>query len=386
MSVCGEGGAALRGYALLPHPLLLSHTHTPHPLLPPPHSRQAAVLAEGTIFARDLVNERADEMHPARLEAVALAVAAEAGARTHVLSGEALLPAGLHLLHAVGQSSRHAPRYVELLHAGDPANPSDLILLVGKGITFDSGGLNIKPTGGMEDMHMDMGGSAAVLGAFRALTRLGLKRNIAAVLAIAENAIDAHAFKPHSILRSHGGLTVEIKNTDAEGRLVLADALTYAQSRLRPHTIIDLATLTGACVVALGEYAAGMYTNNEALKAGLLAASEARAERLWPMPIFPEHREEIRAAACADLQSTGGGRAGGSCTAAAFLEFFIGLPAAEGAATPAWAHLDIAGPAMYSKARGHMNAGGTGFGVQAIAQYCLTAPAGALPATPKKAY
>ena len=345
------------------------------------------MLSECAIFARDLVNERADEMNPDRLEAEARAVAAGAGARIHVCSGAELLTEGLHLLHAVGQSSRHAPRYVELFHAGDPEHPEDVILLVGKGITFDSGGLNIKPTGSMEDMHMDMGGSAAVLGAFRALTALGCKRNIAAVLAIAENAIGENAFKPHNIIRSHAGLTVEIKNTDAEGRLVLADALSYAQARLRPHTIIDLATLTGACVVALGEYAAGLFTNSAALRGALQEAGEARGERLWPLPIFPEHREELKATAYADLQSTGAGRYGGSCTAAAFLENFIGSaqqPAAAARPTPAWAHLDIAGPGMYSKARGFMCAGGTGFGVQAVAQYVLSAPRGALPADAKK--
>lgn len=228
----------------------------------------------------------------------------------------------------------------------------------------------------------------AVLGAFRALTRMGLARNVVAVLAIAENAIGEHAYKPHGILRSHAGLTVEVKNTDAEGRLVLADALSYAQARHAPHTIIDLATLTGACVVALGEYAAGLFGNSSALRGALVAAGEARGERLWPMPIFAEHREEIRGAATADLQSTGGGRMGGACTAAAFLEFFIGAQAAGGgaAAMPAWAHLDIAGPAMYSKSRSFMNAGGTGFGVQTIAQYCLDAPRGALPADAKKLY
>ena len=376
----------------------------------------ASVLANATIFARDLVNERSDgkrqrerratvpsapwganpqgrfaltppppptEMHPTRLEAVARQVALDADADIYVVTGAELLPLGLHLLHAVGQASRHAPRYIELTHEGDPANPDDVILLVGKGITFDSGGLNIKPTGSMEDMHMDMGGSAAVLGAFRALTQLGVKRNVVAVLAVAENAIDANAFKPHNILRSHKGLTVEIKNTDAEGRLVLADALSYAQQRVAPHTIIDLATLTGACIVGLGEYAAGMFTNNEALKGGLACASSARFERLWPMPIFDEHRDELKAAAMADLQSTGAGRYGGSCTAAAFIENFIGT---TGKPTPAWAHLDIAGPAMYSKQRGHMNGGGTGFGAQVIAQYVLDAPKGALPADVKRKY
>jgi len=379
-------------------------------------AREAAALADAALFARDLVNERADEMHPGRVEAVARAVAAAAGADVFVVAGEALLPAGLHLLHAVGQAARHAPRYIELSHKGDPANPADRILLVGKGITFDSGGLNIKPTGSMEDMHMDMGGSAAVLGAFKALAALGVARNVVAVLAVAENAIDANSFKPHNILRSHKGLTVEIKNTDAEGRLVLADALSFAQARHAPHTIVDAATLTGACIVALGEYAAGLFSNNAALRDGLIAAGAARFERLWPLPIFPEHSEEIKAAAMADLQSTGAGRYGGSCTAAAFLQNFVGgAPGAPaGAPTPAWAHLDIAGPGMYSKARGHMNAGGTGFGVrrarargcatrrapphssraplpplprdaqaQAIAQYVISAPKGALPADDK---
>lgn len=383
-------------------------------------ARTAAVLADATIFARDLANERADELHPARLEAVARAVAAEASADVFVCAGEDLLAQGLHLLHAVGQSARHAPRYVrvpcgdsrarredhqltrmspthrppafppprrpppeqiELSHKGDPESPDDVILLVGKGITFDSGGLNIKPTGSMENMHMDMGGSAAVLGAFKALTALGVKRNVVAVLAVAENAIGEHAFKPHNILRSHKGLTVEIKNTDAEGRLVLADALSFAQARVAPHTVIDLATLTGACVIALGEYAAGLFGNNASLRDGLMRASGATFERLWPMPIFPEHREEIRAAAMADLQSTGAGRYGGSCTAAAFLEFFIG--GAPGKPVPAWAHLDIAGPAMQSKARGHFNADGTGFGVHVIAEYVLSAPKGA-PAADEK--
>jgi leucyl aminopeptidase len=182
---------------------------------------------------------------------------------------------------------------------------------------FDSGGLNIKPTGSMEDMHMDMCGSAVALSCARAAHRAGLKRNVLFVAAVAENAIGGLAYKPKSIIRSHKGLTVEIKNTDAEGRLVLADALSIAQARVAPHTIIDAATLTGACIVALGEYAAGLFGNNAALKAALQAAGEARGERLHPMPIYAEHREELRASTMSDLQSTGAGRYGGSCTAAA---------------------------------------------------------------------
>jgi leucyl aminopeptidase len=213
------------------------------------------------------------------------------------------------------------------------------------------------------------------------------------VAAAAENAIDALAYKPHAILRSHKGLTVEIGNTDAEGRLVLADALSFAQSRHRPHTVVDMATLTGACIVGLGEYTAGLFTNNKALREGLVAAGEGRGERLWPMPILPEHRDELTGGTpFADLKSTGEGRYGGACTAAAFLENFLGPDPAknarEGAAAadekapfkPAWAHIDLAGPAMYSRDRGFMKKGGTGFGVHAVVSYLLAAPAGALPA------
>ncbi|RYY33082.1 hypothetical protein EON62_04610, partial [archaeon] len=224
------------------------------------------------------------------------------------------------------------------------------------------------------DMHMDMGGSAAVLGAAYAIARLGLKRNVVFVVGAVENSVDALAYKPHAILRSHKGLTVEVGNTDAEGRLVLADALSYMQSRHKVHTILDFATLTGACVIALGEYAAGVFSNSKALQAAVVAAGERRFERGWALPIFPEHRDELSAGTpFADLKSMGAGRYGGSCVAAAFLENFIG---AKGEATkPAWAHVDIAGPGMYGAERGFMKKGGTGFGVQMAVEYVMTAPA-----------
>jgi leucyl aminopeptidase len=309
---------------------------------------------------------------------------------------------------AVGQASRHGPRYIELVYKGDPETyktdgTGDVFMVVGKGITFDTGGLNLKGTGFMEDMYMDMGGSAAALGACLAVHRLGIKRNVVFIAAVAENAMDANSYKPHSIIRSHKGLTVQIGNTDAEGRLVLADALSFGQQRCKPHTVLDMATLTGACIVALGEYAAGLFSNNAALRQGLQAAADASSERLWALPIFPEHRAELRdGAGMADLSSTGAGRYGGSCTAAAFLENFIGhepaknartaAPAAAAAAaaaapfTPAWAHLDIAGPASYSKPRGFMPSGGTGFGVAVVAEYLAAAPKGKLPADETKRF
>jgi leucyl aminopeptidase len=351
---------------------------------------ESAILAAGTIFARDLANERADEMHPSRLEDVARQVAAVAGMSVFTCTGPELVSEGLHMLHAVGQAARHAPRYIELFHAGDPSNPSDVIAVVGKGVCYDTGGLNIKGTGFMEDMHMDMAGSAAVLGAALSVHRFGLKRNVVFVVGAVENAIDALSYKPHCILRSHKGITVENGNTDAEGRLVLADALSYVQQRRKPHTIIDLATLTGACVIALGEPLGGAFSNSKALREALIGVGASTHERLWPMPILAEHRAELTGTPFADVKSTGESRYGGASNAAAFLEMFIGfepaknardtaaapVPEAEAAPKPSWCHLDIAGPAAFSKPRGHMNRGGTGFGVQLITQYLRSAPAG----------
>jgi leucyl aminopeptidase len=224
----------------------------------------------------------------------------------------------------------------------------------------------------MEDMHLDMCGSANVLGIALALGRLRVKRNVVLVLGIAENAIGKDAYKPHAIMRSLKGLTVTNGNTDAEGRLVLADSLYAVQARHRPHTIIDMATLTGACMVALGSDAAGAFTNSKSLREAVAAAGAARGETLWPLPILAGHRAELTACAFADLKSTGG-RYGGASIAAAFLEMFIGLNKEadkEGVYKPAFLHLDIAGPAMQKGAA-------TGFGTLSVLEYLLSAPAGA---------
>jgi leucyl aminopeptidase len=362
-------------------------------------ARVQSILSESVIFCRDLGNDRADEVHPEKLEEVARAIAKEMGADIHIVKGQDLVDQGLHLLAAVGQCARYPPRYIEIFHKGDPEHAEDVIMVLGKGITYDTGGLNIKGTGFMENMHMDMCGSAASLSSALACYRLGVKRNIVFVVAVAENAIGSLAYKPKSIIKSHKGLTVEIGNTDAEGRLVLADALSLCQQRHKPHTIIDMATLTGACIIALGEYAAGLFTNNASLSAALVKAGEKRGERLHPMPIFPEHREEIKSSSMSDLVSTGAGRYGGACTAAAFLENFIGGTPVKNSRivtsgeevvevnkTPAWAHIDLAGPAMYSKTRGFMPEGSTGFAVQTIYEYVNTAPAGALADDEKKRF
>jgi len=232
------------------------------------------------------------------------------------------------------------------------------IALVGKGITFDTGGLNIKPTNSIEDMYMDMSGSAAVLATLATLPKLDIHQNIVGVLCLAENAVSEKSYHPSSIIKSYKGLTVEIGNTDAEGRLVLADGLTYVQKHYKPSYVVDLATLTGACVVALGEYASGLFTNDNQLRDELCASGDAVFERTWPMPLYSEFSTEIKGTH-SDIKNTGKSRYGGASVAAAFLKEFI----EEGVK---WAHIDIAGPAMTSEKRGHVPKGGTGNGTQLL--------------------
>jgi len=282
------------------------------------------------------------------------------------LNSEELATEKCNLFTAVGQGAIDPPRLVLFEYRGDPSSDKK-IALVGKGITYDTGGLNLKPTGFMEDMHLDMSGSAVVLATIKAAALLELPINLIGALALAENAIGPKAYKPHTIIYSRKGTSVEISNTDAEGRLVLADTLTYIQDiknwspQVRPHTIIDLATLTGACVHALGEYASGLFTNNDTLAEEIIQAGKSSYERTWRLPIFPEHIEDI-SGTYSDLRSTGKPKTGGASTAAAFLQHFIEKDVA-------WAHLDIAGPAMYSTARKWMPKDGTGYGVQLLLSF-----------------
>ena len=269
--------------------------------------QETMLVTNATLFARDLGNERADIANPDYIEEIATSIFNKYSSNGNLtyksIVGEELANNQLNLIYAVGQGSKFKPRLIVINYKGDPDSP-DSIALVGKGITFDTGGLNLKPTGSIENMHLDMCGSAAVLGTLYLALEQKLKKNITAVLAIAENAIDANAYKPHAIVRSHSGMTVEVGNTDAEGRLVLADALSYTQEEYSPKTIIDVATLTGACIVALGEYSAGLFSNNLSLTQEIQAASEKTFERCWPLPLFPEHIEEIKSIQ-ADIKSTG---------------------------------------------------------------------------------
>uniref|UniRef100_M4C2H5 Cytosol aminopeptidase domain-containing protein n=1 Tax=Hyaloperonospora arabidopsidis (strain Emoy2) TaxID=559515 RepID=M4C2H5_HYAAE len=321
---------------------------------------EQATVGEETIFARNLGNERSHVVDPAFMEKVARASAELPNMSFRVLQQEDLEEEGMHMFLSVGQASVCSPRLVILEYRGNPIS-DEKVALVGKGITFDTGGLNLKPTGSIEDMHMDMCGSAAVLGAVRAASRQGLKVNIVCALALAENAIGSKAVKPLTIVKSHKGITVENNNTDAEGRLVLGDAMSYIQKEYKPKKIIDVATLTGACMVALGEHCAGLFSNSDDLAMKLQQTGVECHERCWRLPILPEHTAALKGSQ-SDSRSTGRGRYGGASTAAAFLQQFVYK-------NVDWAHLDIAGPSNYSSAKSYFPKGATGFGVQLLYNY-----------------
>ena len=227
---------------------------------------------------------------------------------------------------------------------------------MGKGVTFDTGGISIKPAAGMEDMKWDMGGAAAVAGTMLALALRQAKANVIGICGLVENMPDGKAQRPGDVVTSMSGQTIEVINTDAEGRLVLCDALTWVQREYAPSAIVDLATLTGACVVALGRWASGLFANNEALAERVRRAGEATGERAWPMPLWDGHKKHIRSEV-ANIKNTGG-RDAGSSTAAAFLAAFVGD-------TP-WVHLDIAGTAWVGKSGGYQPFGATGVGVRLL--------------------
>ena len=264
---------------------------------------------------------------------------------------------GMGSLLGVGQGSRRESQLVVMqwLGAADPA--SQPIAFVGKGVTFDTGGISIKPADGMEDMKWDMGGSAAVIGLMHALAGRKAKVNAIGVLGLVENMPDGNAQRPGDIVTSMSGQTIEVINTDAEGRLVLADALWYTQDRFKPQFMVDLATLTGAIIIALGKDYAGLYANDDALADKLLAASKAENELLWRMPLPAAYEKQIESLA-ADMKNVGG-RPGGSITAALFLQKYVaGLP---------WAHLDIAGVAWRQPSSDPtIPEGAAGFGVRLL--------------------
>jgi leucyl aminopeptidase len=307
-----------------------------------------AVVARGETLARHLGNLPGNLCTPSHLAAVAERVAAETGMRCTVLGPKEMAEEKMGALLGVAAGSAEEPRLIALEHRGGPEGQRP-IALVGKGLTFDAGGISIKPAQGMEEMKFDMCGGAAVLGAMQAIAELGLPINVVGIVPSSENLLGSRAMKPGDVLTSALGKTIEVVNTDAEGRLILADALAYVR-RFEPVAIVDAATLTGACVIALGHHASGLMGNDDALVEEVRAAGERSGQRAWPLPMYDEFREQIRSD-YADVKNTGG-RPAGTITAAWFLREFVGD-------TP-WAHLDVAGTAYGDGKLPYTTKGATG--------------------------
>jgi leucyl aminopeptidase len=307
-------------------------------------------VADAVCIARDAVNEPPNELVPAGLAALAQGVAQKHKLKIRVLDKRGIKAAGMKLHYAVAQGSANDPRFIHLSY--EPRKAKKKLVFVGKGLTFDSGGLCIKPAPGMGEMKSDMGGAAAVIGLLAAVGAVRPNVEVHGIIGAAENMPDGNAYRPGDVFGSLDGKTVEIINTDAEGRLVLADALAYAR-KLKPDVLIDAATLTGACVVALGKTCSGFFTGDDKLALELQGAAKTAGESFWRMPLLDELTEQLKSD-IADLKHTGD-RWGGAISAALFLREFVGQ-------SP-WIHCDIAGPALADRARGIVPKGGTGHAV-----------------------
>jgi leucyl aminopeptidase len=330
--------------------------------------RRAQAVAAAVSLVRDLVNTGPSDLVPAMLAAEAERVAAECGLAVEVLDEKALAAAGYGGILGVGQGSANPPRLVRLEYA--PPEASKTVVFAGKGITFDSGGLSLKPAKAMESMKSDMGGAAAIIGALQALTVLAPAVRVIGYLAIAENMPSGTAQRPSDVLTTYGGTTVEVLNTDAEGRLVLADALGRAAADA-PDLLIDVATLTGAQLVALGPRIAGVMANDDSVRAGVVDAARRAGEAAWPMPLPAELRKNLDSPV-ADLANVGPDRFGGMLVAGLFLQEFV----PDGVR---WAHVDIAGPAFNEGApHGYTPKGGTGAATRMLVQVALDVAEGRL--------
>lgn len=322
-------------------------------------AKRSASLMFGVYLARDLVNGNADDITPQFLSSLAKQLAKEyKNVKSTVFDKKRIEKEQMGMLLAVNRGSANDPAFIIMEYRGNPKS-KDHTVIVGKGITYDTGGLNLKPTGYMETMKCDMSGAATGFGVIKAAAEMGVKENVTVVVPTTENSIGAQSYKPGDVYVSYSGKSVEIGNTDAEGRLALADALAYAVAKLKPNRLIDFATLTGACVVALGEETTGLMSNNHELSNSLTNAGEATYERVWRLPLFEEYKEDLKSD-IADLKNCGG-REAGAIVAGMFLQEFVGdIP---------WAHLDIAGTAYLSKERDYNPKNATGVGVRLMLQF-----------------
>ncbi len=320
--------------------------------------RRAQIVCEATYLARDLANTPGLDLYPETLAQEARLLAERCGFSAQILDEREIKELGMGGIIGVCQGSVRPPRFI-ILEYGKKSNRT--VVLVGKGVTFDTGGISIKPSAGMSEMKMDMSGAAAVIGTFEAVARLKLPVHLIGLIPAVENMPSGSALRPGDILRHYNGKTSEVDNTDAEGRLILADALAYA-SRYNPAVVIDLATLTGACVVALGHVATGMMGNDERLMEHLKRAGEKTYERVWPLPLYDEYEKLIKSDV-ADVKNVGG-RWAGAITAGWFLRKFIG--------DYKWVHLDIAGTAILEETGDYTQKGGSGVGVRLLTEFLRT--------------
>jgi leucyl aminopeptidase len=319
--------------------------------------RVGQITGEAATFVRDLCNHPANVVTPTYIANEAKKVAKEAHVSCTVLDRPQMQRLGMGALLGVAQGSHEPPKFVILEYHGGPRAERPVVL-VGKTVTFDSGGISLKPADNMEQMKADMTGGAAVLATIRAAARLRLPLNVVGIIPATENMPGGRAIKPGDILTSLSGKTIEVINTDAEGRLILADGLTYA-ARFKPAALVDIATLTGACAVALGAHAIAVLGNNDDLIGELKAAGEACGERAWQLPLWEEYYDQIKSDV-ADMKNTGG-RPGGTITAAAFLSKFV--------SNPSWAHLDIASTDWSDKERACIPKGATGIGTRLLIRF-----------------
>jgi len=316
-----------------------------------------AAIGAGENFARTLQSRPGNVATPTHIADEAARMSAEAGLSVTVFDEARLLQEGMHAILEVSRGSAEEARLVVMEHRGGNEGDPPLVL-VGKGLSFDAGGISLKPPGGMEDMKFDMSGGAAVIGAMQAIAALGVQANVIGIVPSAENMPSGTAVKPGDVISTLGGKTVEVINTDAEGRLILADALAYG-AKMNPAAMVDCATLTGAVVIGLGHHAAAVIGNDDELIAEMIEAGEVSGERCWQLPLWPEYKKQLKSTT-ADMMNVGG-RPGGSITAACFLSEFVG--------DTKWAHLDIAGTAYGDGSAPYLRKGGYGFPTRLLVQW-----------------
>lgn len=320
-------------------------------------AKYAEIVSRAVIYARDIVSTPANEMTPTDLANEAKQTAKGKNIECRILGVDEIKELGMNAILAVSSGSQEQPKFIIMEYKGGKKS-SPFIALVGKGLTFDSGGLSIKPSEKMDQMKSDMAGGAAVIAAVRAVAELGLPINVVGLVPAVENMPGGRAYRPGDIIKTFSGYTIEVVSTDAEGRLILADALTYA-GRYKPAAIIDIATLTGACIIALGDQIIGMFGKDEDLKNEIREAAKITGETVWELPLYEEYEDLIKGDS-ADYKNSGG-RAGGAITAALLLAKFCGdYP---------WVHLDIAGPAWLTKDRPYIPKGASGAGVRLLVRF-----------------